>query len=60
ENEGSFPLQREQFRVFSEVGFGTGYVAHLGVRRIDYDEGLDDFDDYQADIAELSLGYRWQ
>ena len=60
ENAGSFPLERDQSRLYSEIGFGRGYVAHLGLRRVDYDEGLDNFDDYRADIVELSLGYRWR
>ena len=60
ENEGSFRLEREQARLYSEFGFGKGYVAHVGVRQIDYDEGLDNFDDFRADIAELAVGYRWR
>ena len=58
ENAGSFPLERDDLKGFVEIGFGTNYLVNLSYRTIDYDE--DDFDDYDADIIELAIGYRWQ
>lgn len=58
ENDGSFPLERDDLRGFIEVSFGTNYLVNLGYRSVDYDE--DGLDDYEADILELAIGYRWQ
>ena len=59
QNDGSFAWENQDLRGFVEIGFGKGYVAHLGYRDIDYDEVDHDWDDYRAKIAELSIGYRW-
>ena len=34
-------------------------VVHLGYRTVDYNEKDFDFDDYDADILEAGIGYRW-
>ena len=57
ENSGSFPLKRDDFQGFVEIGFGTNYVVNLSYRSVAYDE--DNYDDYDADIVEVSVGYRW-
>ena len=59
DNKGSFALTHDDYRAFVEAGCGAGYVVHLGYRMVDYDEDEFDFDDYDADIAELAIGYRW-
>jgi len=59
ENSGSFPLERDDWRLYVETDIGQGYLLHLGYRTVDYDEGNVDFDDYEADILELAVGYRW-
>ncbi len=59
ENSGSFALERDDYRGWVEVGVGEGYLVHLGYRTVDYDEARFSFDDYDADIAEVSIGYRW-
>jgi len=57
ENSGSFPLKRDDLQGFVEIGFGTNYLVNLSYRSVAYDE--DDYDDYDADIVEVSVGYRW-
>lgn len=59
DNSGTFAVARDDLRVYVEVGFGKGYLLNLAWRTVDYDEDEFDFDDYDADIAELSIGYRW-
>lgn len=59
ENAGSFGLERDDVRGFAEVEVTEAYLVHLGYRMVDYDEDLADFDDYDAEIIELSVGYRW-
>lgn len=59
DNAGSFGLARDDLRGYVEVGFLEGYQARLGYRTIDYTEDDFDFDDYDADMLELSIGYGW-
>lgn len=58
-NDGSFGLTRDDLRAFVEYAFPAGYLVRAGYRTVDYDEDTFDFDDYDADIAELAVGYRW-
>lgn len=58
DNGGSFGLSRNDLRGYLETTLGR-YTARLGYRTIDYDEDDASFDDYDADILELSIGYRW-
>jgi hypothetical protein len=59
DNDGSFAVKRDDYRAWVEAGFGNNYLIHLGYRTVNYDEGKYNFDDYDADIAEVSIGYRW-
>ncbi len=59
QNDGSFGLERTDLRGWVEHTFKQGYALRAGYRTIDYDEDRFDFDDYDADVLELSLGYRW-
>ena len=59
DNGGEFGMDREDLRVFGEYAFTEGYLVQLGYRTVDYDEEAFDFDDYDADILELGVGYRW-
>jgi hypothetical protein len=56
---GTGGLDREDFRIFGEYAFAPGYLVQLGYRTIYYDEESFDFDDYDADILEVGVGYRW-
>ena len=59
DSDGSFSLERSDASGWLERELGERYVAHLGVRRVDYTERLLDLDDYDATMLELSFGYRW-
>ena len=58
-NTGSFALKRTDYYGFVEYDFTQGYLVRVGYRSIDYNEDQYNFDDYKADIAEFSIGYRW-
>jgi hypothetical protein len=58
-NEGSFELERDDHQLWVEFDLSDAYLVHLGLRSIDYSETVLSFNDYDADIFELSLGYRW-
>ena len=59
ENSGSFGLERTDLRAYVEALCGDGYLVRVGYRTTDYDETAFDFDDYDADIFELGIGFRW-
>ena len=59
ENSGSFGLERDDFRAFVDYAFPAGYTLGLAYRTVDYDEDEFSFDDYDADVIEASIGYRW-
>lgn len=59
QNDGSFGLERDDYRAFVEVGFADAYTARLAYRTVDYSENAVSFDDYDADIIEAAIGYRW-
>ena len=57
DNDGSYPLERNDWRAFVELGLGDGYHLQIAKRSIDYDE--DGFDDFDAELVELAVGFRW-
>lgn len=59
QNDGSFALQRDDLYGWVRYAFEKGYLLQVGYRTIDYDEDAANFDDYDADIAEFAIGYRW-
>lgn len=59
ENSGFYARDRSDYRGWVEILFGQAYWAHLGYRSVDYNEDFWDVEDYDADIVELSIGYRW-
>ena len=59
DNAGSFAVESQDLHAFVEIGFGKGYVGHLGYRDADYNEVANDWNDYRAKITEISFGYRW-
>ncbi|MCB1055545.1 MAG: hypothetical protein KDD11_08535, partial [Acidobacteria bacterium] len=58
-NDGTFGLDRDDYRAFVEYAFPAGYLVRVGYRTVDYNEDQYSFDDYDADIAELGVGFRW-
>jgi hypothetical protein len=59
QNDGSFGINREDLRTWVELGFGEMYLLHLGYRLVDYEEDDFDWDDYDSNIGEFSVGYKW-
>jgi hypothetical protein len=59
QNDGSFGLERDDVRVFVDYLCPAGYTLGVAYRTVDYSEDTYSFDDYDADIVELSIGYRW-
>ena len=59
ENDGSFAHQRRDLRAYVELALDIGYLVRIGYRDIDYDEDAFDFDDHDARITELAVGYAW-
>ena len=59
-NSGSYEVGRTTFKVYLEYNFFGGYVAQAGYRYVNFQEDLAGYNDYKANIFELSFGYRWQ
>lgn len=59
QNDGSFGVERDDYRGWIQIGFLDGYNVRAAYRMVDYNETGFNFDDYDADIVELSLGYDW-
>jgi len=58
-NSGSYEVARTTLKVYLEYNFFGGYVAQAGYRYVNFQEQLGGYNDYQANIFELSFGYRW-
>ncbi|GMR22041.1 MAG: hypothetical protein BMS9Abin37_0367 [Acidobacteriota bacterium] len=59
DNDGSFAVRRNDVRAYVEVTVYERYFLNLGYRRIDYEEKLRGFNNYDANIVEGSIGYAW-
>ena len=59
DNEGSFAIRRNDVRAYVEVAVYERYLLNFGYRRVDYEEKLRGFNDYDANIVEGSIGYTW-
>lgn len=57
ENRGSFPLDRDDWRIFLELDMTSEFALAIRYRGIDYVE--DGFDDYEADLLELAVRTSW-
>ena len=53
DNDGSFPVQREDVRLFISLGIADGYVLDLSWRDVDYKE--DSIESYDATLIETAL-----
>ncbi len=60
DNSGFWDLSRTMLKGFFEYMFPNGLVSNLGYRYIDFKEDSSGFNDYTANILELSFGYRWK
>jgi hypothetical protein len=59
-NSGSYEVGRTTLKLYLEYNFAAGYVAQAGYRYVNFKEDLGGFNDYKANILELSFGYRWK
>lgn len=59
ENRGSFAVSRRDLRLTGEARSEEGYLLRVGVRRTVYERRDVDFDDYDATLFDVGVGYAW-
>lgn len=59
-NSGFWEIKRTTVKAFLEYVFDMGIIGQIGWRYIDFKEELSGYNDYNANILELSFGYRWK
>src|SRR4030042_220742 len=59
-NTGSYEIGRTNLKLYLEYNFIGGYVAQAGIRHVNFRAERGGFNDYKANIFELSFGYRWK
>lgn len=59
-NRGFWEIDRFTFKAYVEYTFSNGLVSQIGYRYVDFKEKMSGFNDYSANILEISLGYRWK
>jgi hypothetical protein len=57
ENDGSFPLERDDLRIYAEIRLDGSYTLDVGYRSIEYSE--DAFDAYDAELLEVGIRLSW-
>ncbi len=58
-NSGFWEISRTTLKAYAEYVFESGLISQVGYRLVDFKEKNSGFNDYKANILELSLGYRW-
>jgi hypothetical protein len=58
-NTGSWELTRTTWKAFVKYNFQCGFMTQLGYRFVDFKEKEHGYNDYKANIFEISLGYQW-
>lgn len=59
-NRGFWEIDRFTLKAYVEYTFDTGLIARIGYRYVDFKENLSGFNDYSANILEISFGYLWR
>jgi len=59
-NRGFWEIDRFTFKAYVEYTFNNGLVSQIGYRYVDFKEKMSGFNDYSANILEISFGYRWK
>ncbi len=59
-NKGFWEISRLWLKGYIEYLFEEGFLAQIGYRYVDFKEKDSGFNDYSANILELSFGYRWE
>jgi hypothetical protein len=57
---GFWEIDRFTFKAYVEYTFNNGLVSQIGYRYVNFEENLSGFNDYSANIIEISFGYRWK
>ena len=58
-NTGSWELSRTTFKAFLKYMCPSGLIGQLGYRVVDFKEEEFGYNDYKANIFEISFGYKW-
>jgi hypothetical protein len=56
-NTGSFGLDKQEYSVYSLLKCPAGYTVRIGYDRENYNEKDANFDDYNANIVSVGVGY---
>ena len=59
-NKGFWEISRIMLKGYLEYTFNTGLITQLGYRYVDFEEKSSGYNDYKANIFEISFGYRWE
>ncbi len=59
QNKGSWELTRTTLKAFLKYTFHCGIIGQLGYRLVDFKEEEFGYNDYKANIFEISFGYKW-
>jgi hypothetical protein len=59
-NRGFWEIDRYTIKGYVEYIFDNGLITQLGYRYVDFKENLSGFNDYSANIFEVSFGYLWK
>lgn len=58
-NDGSWELERLILKPFIRVDIAGGFMGQLAYRYIEFSESMYGYNDYIANIVEVSFGYKW-
>ncbi len=59
-NKGFWEISRTTIKAYVEYVFTNGFATQVGYRFVDFEEATSGFNDYSANILEVSFGYRWE
>lgn len=59
-NKGFWEISRTMLKAYVEYVFANGFATQVGYRYVDFQEKDSGFNDYKANIFEISFGYRWE
>jgi hypothetical protein len=58
-NTGFWPLERNMARANLEYDFSGGFIGQIAYHYVEFKEKDSGYNNYRANIVELSFGYRW-
>jgi opacity protein-like surface antigen len=59
-NKGFWEISRTTVKAYVEYLFTNGFATQVGYRYVDFQEKDSGFNDYTANIFEVSFGYSWE